>query len=680
MKVSLRWLADHLDLTEKSIDEMADLLTFAGIEVEGIEVMPQHLVVGRIESSDPHPDATKLSVCQVNDGTDEPRQVVCGAKNYQVGDHVPLALPGCNLGDGFVIKESTLRGVASHGMLCAAEEIGLASEEDGLLILSKSTNPGTSLSDLYPPVFDLEITPNRPDLLSHLGLARELAALLEISLSGKPIRDEIQAPTRAAETREVLLDHTDACPFYSARKITGVTIKPSPTWLQEKLSAIGLRPINNVVDITNFVLFEMGQPLHAFDSAKLSGPLHIRAAKAGESFSALDGESYSLEDGDCVIADEEKAHALAGIVGGLESGVTEKTTDLILEAAYFSPSRVRRTSHRVGLHSDSSYRFERGVDPAQILGASELATALIVELAGGTPEEEILAAGTLPSTDRVVKLDPKKCNKLIGADLPTKEIDGILKRLGLAKTKAGWAIPSYRGDLERPVDLIEEVARVVGLDRVPSKRGGIVVSPSKADADFDFRRKVGTHLAHAGLFECQTIKLVSEGQLADDLVSQHRALTPLPVRNPMTDTHSYLRPALLPSLLRIADHNVRMGAPSLAFFEMGTIFVQTPKGDAVEQANLAILLGGPQRESSWTDSDPPVHDLHSLRGLLESLIGHPLTLKPIEDDRVLLPTELLVGKTKIGLIGQVHPARTRQFDFPHPVLVAEIPLKKLASL
>ena len=679
MKTSLNWLNDHLDISGKSIEEMADLLTFAGIEVEGIEQMPDHLVVGQIESSDKHPDADKLSVCSVDDGSDKPRQIVCGAKNFKPGDKVPLALPGCDLGGGFVIKEGKLRGVESHGMMCSAKELGISDDADGLMILPDDLKPGTPLSEVFPPVYDLEITPNRPDLLSHLGIGRELAALTGEKLKSKPSVAKITTPTREAKPEEIKITDKETCPLYTGRFIRDVKVGPSPAWLQERLNSVGLRPINNIVDITNFVLMEVGQPLHAFDLAKLNGGIHVRRAKDNEKFLALDGETYELSESDCVIADSKEPHALGGVMGGEDSGVVESTTDILLESAYFTPSEIRRTSSRLILHSDSSYRFERGVDPAQILGASELATKLILEIAGGKADDEILIAGKIPQTEFTVPLDNDHCRRLIGHDVPNKEIDGILKSLGLKKTKEGWQIPSFRLDLRRPVDLIEEVARVYGLDKVPSKVSAEFVPPSKSDLDYDFRNRVACHLTSIGFCECQTIKLISESQLEDDLASANRKMQPIRVKNPMTDTHSVLRPALTPSLLRVAEHNVRMGLTNLRLFEMGTTFVASPKGDQIEQANLALVVTGSREEISWQATKPEILDIHAVRGILESLTNQPVTLNPKKDDRLLLAAEILIGKSKVGMVGQLWPARARAMDLEQPVLVAEISLKKLAA-
>ncbi|MDA7643961.1 phenylalanine--tRNA ligase subunit beta, partial [Verrucomicrobiales bacterium] len=334
MNTSLNWLQDHIDLSDYSTDALSDLLTFAGIEVEGIQERGagvDHVVVGQIKSSDPHPGADRLSVCQVDDGSGSLRQIVCGAKNYKVNDKVPVALPGAVLPGDFKIKEGKLRGVVSNGMMCSGRELQLTDDHEGLLILKTDEATGTPIGELFESdtLLELEITPNRPDCLSHLGIARELAALAKRPLKGVPHYGASSVTQQPAKTEEITLEASESCPFYTARRITGVKVGPSPDWLKGKLEAIGLRPINNIVDITNYVLFEMGQPLHAFDVAKLDGGICVRLANDGETFQALDGNEYALQTDDLVIADQSKAVAIGGVMGGEDSGVTEGTTDVL---------------------------------------------------------------------------------------------------------------------------------------------------------------------------------------------------------------------------------------------------------------------------------------------------------------------------------------------------------------
>ena len=485
MKFSLNWLNDHLDLDDLSVSELDDLLTFAGIEVEGIEVRGaaiDNLVVAQVVSSGKHPDADKLSVCQIDAGGEAHVQIVCGAKNYQVGDKIPLAQPGCELPGGFKIAPCKMRGVESHGMMCSASELGLAAESDGLLILDTDAAPGTPFSEIVTAdtVFDVEITPNRPDLLSHLGLARELAALTGRKLKGLTAHHtDTGKETEQASADVIEIQSPDTCSFYSGHFIRSVKVGPSPDWLKEKLEAVGLRPINNVVDITNYVLHETGQPLHAFDLAKLKGGIQVRKAQDEESLTALDGESYDLNSTDLVIADSEKAQAIAGVMGGDDSGVTDASTDILLEAAHFAASGVRQTARRFNLSTDSSYRFERGVDPLQTLGASALAVKLITELTGGQADDHALIAGEVPAAPSPVAFSHDACRRLLGHDITDEEIDKILTSLGLERDGASWKIPTWRLDLTRQVDLIEEVTRVYGLDNIPARTIGTYSPASK---------------------------------------------------------------------------------------------------------------------------------------------------------------------------------------------------------
>lgn len=687
MNVSLQWLGDHVDFSEYSIAQLDELLTFAGIEVEGIESLPDHLVVAQILSSEKHPDAEKLSVCQVDDGSGKPRQIVCGAKNYRVGDKVPLALPGCVLDAGggktFEIKEGKLRGVDSLGMMCSAKELGLAADADGLLILSPELKPGTPMAEVYPAVFELEITPNRPDCLSHLGVARELAALARKPLKGRAHFGDSTTPFRAAKADEVRLD-SEACPYYTARIIRGVKVTESPAWLKRKLESIGLRPINNLVDITNYVLMETGQPLHVFDLAKLEGGIVVRQAAAGETFLALDGKEYTLEAEDLVIADARKAVAIGGIMGGEDSGVTESTTDVLLEAAYFNPRAVRRTGRRLGLHSDSSYRFERGVDPLQVAGVSEFAAKLILELAGGKGDAELLVAGCAGEGPKPVALDNDFCRQVIGAEIPDATIDGILASLGLEKDGDAWMIPSFRLDLVRPIDLVEEVARVHGLDGIPAKTMATFASASKADEAYDFLRSLQDRLASLGFHEARNLKLISGAQLADDLATSHRGMSPVRLKNPLNDEQDYLRPGIVPGLLASASRNVHFGNAELRLFEAGRVFVASPKGEEIEHEHLALLMTGARAPRSWADSKPRDLDLHDLRAVLEAICPEGLNLVPVEDGRMLCACSVEIGSgkkaVKIGLAGIVRPARARELDLKAPVFVAEVNLKKLASV
>ncbi len=689
MKTSLSWLKTHLDLSGTTVDKMRNLLTFAGIEVEGIEVLgvdSDKIVVAQILESVPHPKADRLSVCQVDDGSGTPRQIVCGAKNYKVGDKIPLALPGASLPGGIEIKEGKLRDVESNGMMCSGRELGIGDDHGGLLILDPSLPVGKLFRDVVQPdvIFDLEITPNRSDLLSHAGLARELAALTGNAL----IKTTASATTKItkAAANQVLLSAPESCPLYTVRTIKNVRVAPSPEWLQSRLQSVGLRPINNIVDITNFVLMEMGQPLHAFDAEKLQSGIVVRHAMADETIIALDEATYALTTDDLVIADTTQALAIAGVMGGSTSGVTDTTTTILLESAYFTPSHVRRTARRLILSSDSSYRFERGVDPQQVLNASELATKLILEIAGGEAADEVIVAGTAPVLVQDVEFDEVRARKLIGnPDLSSAEMHGVLSSLGLKKIsssddKSLWHIPSHRLDLQRSVDLVEEIARVIGLERIPSRTTGVFTPSQSTDRAYDFAMNLRHAMVHRGWFEAQTLRLISTAQLSHVLGQRVTIEKAIALKNPLSEDHTVLRPSIVPGLIATAALNIRQGLQKLCFFEIGRVFLSIPNGGSREEERIAFLLSGPAINSSWHQKESPVMDVFHLRGILESLPGMAgqtleITPKPLED--WLLSAEVKRGSKTLGWIAQVAPARAREINARHPIYVAELTLNAL---
>ena len=678
MKVAIDWLSDHVDLSGYSGEELDNLLTFAGIEVEGIQSMPEKVVVTTIQSSEKHPDADKLSVCMVDDGTEKPRQIVCGAKNYLVGDNVPLALPGAALGAGFTIKKGKLRGIESNGMLCSAKELG-GEDDSGLWILPPDCKPGTPLRDLFPPVFDLEITPNRPDCLSHLGIARELAALAGRDLKSKPDHSLTCIPQQAATGEDIRISATEECSFYTARRIQGVKVTGSPAWLKSKLESIGLRPINNIVDITNYVLMEMGQPLHAFDAAKLTGCIHVRKAEDKESILALDGVSYQLTPEDLVIADDTGPVAIAGVMGGEAAGVTGETTDILLESAYFSPASIRRSGRRLGISSDSSYRFERGVDPAQVAGASELATNLILEIAGGQAEAHIVSCGALPTLNQEVELNAEDCRKLLGCSIATTKMSTILEQLGIKKLSekgcvSKWQIPSYRGDLTRPADLYEEIARVYGLDNIPSSQRSWFSEISNADRAHDFMTGIANRLSSIGFHETRTIKLTSVARTADNVCTADHE--PVALKNPLNDELTHMRSGLVGALMEVAERNIHQGIEDLRLFEMGTVFSNNSKSE--ETQHLGLLVSGPG-QGFWQDPQPGSADLFTLKGIIEAVSGtNPAFVRTAGAlPAASLITDIMLGKMCVGKAAEISPARARAMDARHPVYAAEIDLDML---
>lgn len=687
MLVSRNWLQEHVDLSGLSNAEFDDILTFAGVEVEGIDeqgVSTDAVVVAQVKQSDPHPNADRLSVCLIDAGEGELRQIVCGAKNYQVGDKVPCALPGAELPGGFKIGETKMRGVESRGMLCSAVELGLGSDHSGLMILPSDWEVGAPVKRFVEndTIFEIEVTPNRPDLLSHYGMAREVAALTKRALRAP----EMSSPETAPAGDAVLLDGQSTCPYYTALRIEGVTVKESPAWLKTRLESIGLRPINNVVDITNFVLHELGQPLHAFDAAKVTGGIRVRHGSEGEPFPALDEQTYELQEGDCVISDESGAAlALAGVMGGLDSGVTESTRDVILESAWFDPPSIRRTARRLVLHSDSSYRFERGVDPGAVLAASALATRLILELAGGSPNGPTLVAGAPPTLTGVVELHEDKLRQLTGGSISIEDARGALERLGLQPDgDRSWRIPSYRLDLQRHIDLAEEVVRVAGLDAIPSRNQASAALPNATDRRYDLELDVKKQLAALGFHEAQTIKLISEPQLRDVL-----ALRPMQdgdvirVSLPLSEDHSVMRPSVIPGLLASAARNVRHGARAVRFFESGRTFRNAGGGKApdLELDTLGLLLGGASQPPSWACKAPSQADVFELKGVLEALLpGAEVQLAPAQRGEFLLAAQIVVNGKTLGSFAQLAPSRARELDLDFPVYVAELDLARICEL
>jgi phenylalanyl-tRNA synthetase beta chain len=666
MKFSLNWLREFVELPN-DVAHLSDLLTLAGIEIKTIDERGanfDNVVVAQIKSSAPHPNADRLSVCQVDDGSGQVRQIVCGARNYKVGDKVPLARPGAALTGGLKIKASKLRGVESQGMLCSAKELGIAEDAAGLLILSPNAPLGAPLGKIFPndTIFDVEITPNRSDLLSHYGLAREIAAL-----TGKPLRPLAIAAPKTTAGPLVQISAPDECPFYSARSIENVTVAPSPDWLQARLEAIGIRPINNIVDIGNLVMLEIGQPLHVFDADRLRGGIVVRLAQPGEEMLALDGRRYRFAGYELLIADEERAVGIGGVMGSEASGVTTATRRVLLESAYFLPASIRRTARELNLPSDASYRFERGVDPAMALRASERAAELMREIAGGGPADETVVAGTLPAPPAGFSLRYPALDGLLGATVLPSEADRILESFGLQKLGATdeqstWRIPSHRPDLRREVDLIEEIVRVFGIHRVPSADRSRFTPISSADRRYDFEMQLRERLVACGFSEVRTSALIARQSLG----ARKRAVE---LRNPLTEDHVALRPSLLSGLIATLERNVRAGARSIRLFEIGRVFL-SPEGE--ERRRLGLLLCGEARSApDWRNQNGRHLDLFDLKGALRATGLGEVALRRSENEEFALATDILLDGKKCGVAGQLAAE-----DSPagSPAFVAEIDL------
>jgi phenylalanyl-tRNA synthetase beta chain len=679
MKVSRNWLSEFVELPETD-SALVNLLTLAGVEVEGVEARGcalDKVVVAQIQESVPHPNADRLSVCTVDDGSGTPRQIVCGAKNYRVGDKVPLALPGAVLPGDFKIKVGKLRGVESHGMLCSGKELNLADDAEGLLILSPDALVGAPIGDIFPAdtIFDLEITPNRADLLSHWGMAREIAALTGKSAPPLPVS------TRKTEgTDQITVEIAAGAPRvdYTARVVRGVRVGPSPAWLQARLEAVGVRPINNVVDVTNYVMLMCGQPLHAFDAARVHGGIRVRLATADEPFLALDGKKYALSADDLVIADAQSALALAGVMGGEESGVTESTREVILESARFEPASVRRTSRRLGLVSDSSYRFERGVDPITVHHASDLAAGLLAEICGADAislkthrhnDAQFCGEPWIPPAP--ITLRASRVRAVLGVKIEETEIDRILAAFAIRKTADGYLPDSRRADLTREIDLIEEVSRVVGMDRIAARTQARFADETETDGRYDQAMELRRACIAQGLHEARSVTLIPADPLGIDPAGVDRNAMQS-IKNPMIDDQVVLRPHLLHGLLKALRANVHNGAKSIRLFEVGRVFSKTSPG---EQEHLAILLSGPLARRSWRGDDLRDADLFDMKGIVAALVPGALTFAAKTSARFLaLPLAVQADGKEIGFIGQLWPADARALDATSPVLVAELDL------
>ena len=687
MKLSLNWLREYLPALDRSAEEIAEALTFTGVEVEGVQVHGagiDKVVVAQIESFQQHPNADRLSVCQVLDGSKTPRQIVCGAKNFRAGDKVPLALPGAVLPDGTKIKASKLRGVESEGMLCSERELGFSDEASGLMILDPSAPIGVALGDLFPPdtIFDLEITPDRPDLLSYIGLARELSIIFQIP--GIKVSDPSAAAAAKpiSDASQVRIDALEACPFAVFHEVRDVTVGPSPDWMRRRLEAAGLRSINNIVDVTNYVMLETGKPIHAYDLSKLALPVIVRFARAGEKLLALDGKTYELNQTHLVIADAEKAIGLGGVMGGEDTGVSSGTTTVLVESAYFDPGLIRRTSRGLGLISDASFRFERGVDPKSVLFAAQRAVQLIKEIAGGTASTSVLVAGQEPKNERKVLFRLNRCTEILGSEIPDAKL--ILERIGLEPgDKDHWEIPSYRLDLEREIDLIEEVSRYYGILKLPGRLQGSPTTSSQIDIKHDDAMLLRRKLAGLGLAEAHTLVFLDEPSLRNSLRPLRETVQ---VRNPLAEDQQVLRPSLIPGLLRAAERNFNRGARSVALFELGQIFLAADlarrseaAAETEESTKLAILLSGENAVPSWNQSSRS-YDLFDAKGILETVYGFSLQANRITpNDLAALVCELVSNGRTIGHLGLVRPRQARELGAKGEVIVAEVELPPVVA-
>ncbi|WP_375462738.1 phenylalanine--tRNA ligase subunit beta [uncultured Methylobacterium sp.] len=692
MKFTLSWLKDHLD-TEASLDTISETLTRIGLEVEGIADKAAALrpyVVARVVEAAQHPNADRLRVCTVDVGDGAPVQVVCGAPNARAGMLSVFAAPGTYVpGKDMTLSVGTIRGVESRGMLCSAAELGLGEDHDGILDLPADAPVGgayASYAGLDDPVIEINLTPNRPDCASVHGIARDLAATgIGALRHASPPRIRGEGPCPVPVTLDLAPAHADLCPHVALRLVRGVRNGPSPAWMQARLRAVGLRPINALVDITNYVTFDRGRPLHVFDAAKVAGGLVVRLAREGERLRALDGRTHALAPEMVVIADDNGVESVAGIIGGAASGCDAATTDVLIESALWNPANIAQTGRRLGVVTDARYRFERGVDPAFTLPGLDLATRWVLDLCGGSPTEATVAGG-MPETDRVIDFPWTEVRRLAGLDLSRVEMKVTLETLGFHVAGTGDRVkvlaPSWRPDIAGKADLVEEIIRIAGLDRIEPKPlaplAGLV--PPALTVIQTRTRRAKRALASRGLMEAVTWSFIPHA----DAVLFGGGGADLALANPIAADLSDMRPSLVPGLLRAAQRNADRGYPDVALFEVGQCFVgDAPEGQSIRAAAVrrgtANLAGGGRHwdgSAATVDAFQAKADALALlaalgipTGGLQVAAGGPGWLHPGRAG-----TLQFGPKNPVGHFGEVHPQVMRALDLKGTLVAFEIVL------
>lgn len=685
MKFTLSWLADHLE-TEATLEEIADMLTRTGLEVESVEDPRAALApftVARVLEAKPHPDADRLTVCTVETGN-ETVQVICGAPNVRAGMKGVFAPAGSYVpGIDLKLKKAKIRGVESQGMLCSEREMMISDEHEGIIELPADAPLGASFAEvagLDDPVIDIAITPNRPDALGVAGIARDLAAagLGRVKTPAPaPVEGRFACPVR------IETDDAEACPVFVGRLIRGVKNGPSPDWLQRRLRAIGLRPISALVDITNFIAYDRGRPLHVYDAAKLTGRVRARLAEPGESFTALDGKTYETLGGECLIADDSGPLGFGGVIGGEASGVTEETTEVLVESALFDPVRTAETGRRHGIESDARYRFERGVDPDFVVSGMEIATAMILELAGGEPSE-ITIAGKVPGARKRVAFDPARIESLGGIALPSGRAREILEALGCDWAEEGDEVtvfaPPWRPDIDGEADLVEEVLRIHGYDAIPDtalpRRDG--VARATLTAGQRRARAVKRRLASEGLDEAVTYSFM-DARAAGHFGGNEA----LRLENPISSELDMMRPSILPNLLLAAGRNRDRGASSVALFEVGPSYLGAEPGEQLQVA--ACVRAGSTGPRHWAGAGGPVDVFEAKRDALAALeaAGAPVDKLQVAREAPSWFHPGRSGAFKLGpkmilaVFGELHPGVLKALDIDGPAAGAEVFLDRV---
>ena len=693
MKISYNWLKQFIQIDWQS-EKTAALLTDLGLEVEVVEKYQsvkgglEGIIVGHVLTCVPHPDADRLKITTVDLGDGTPVQIVCGASNVAAGQKVLVATIGTILydkdGESFTIKKGKIRGQESHGMICAEDEIGLGTSHDGIMVLEESIQPGTSGASVFKiendEVFEIGLTPNRADAMSHLGTARDLkAGMLQSGVSVElmtPSVSNFKVDKRTLKI-DIEVEESKLVPRYCGVTISGISIKPSPAWLQNRLKAIGLNPKNNIVDVTNYVLHELGQPLHAFDAAKITGKVIVKTVASGSKFTTLDDIERTLHEEDIMICDEEGPLCIAGVFGGKESAVTESTTSIFLESAYFNPVSIRKTAKRHQLNTDASFRFERGIDPSITQYALKRAALLIQEVAGGEITSDITDVYPKKIEDFSVFLNFKKVTKIIGQEISKDRIKNILVSLDIkvnsvSDTGLGLTIPAYRVDVQREIDVVEEILRVYGYNNINfSNKVNATIANSPRTDDYKIQNVVATQLNSQGFHEMMANSLTTANyiQLTELLKEAHNVT----MLNPLSSDLATLRQSLLFSGLEAISYNINRKNTDLKLFEFGKTYHKYPSGYE-EKKHLTIFLTGNRNQETWTTIQKPT-DFFFFKGYVNAILerlGIPRNHnQPVTSDVFSEGIAISIGKDTIVEIGVVKKSILKHFGIKQEVFFAD---------
>ncbi|MEZ4803533.1 MAG: phenylalanine--tRNA ligase subunit beta [Gelidibacter sp.] len=694
MKISYNWLKQFINI-DWPAEKTGELLTDLGLEVEGIEPYQsvkgglEGVVVGEVLTCVQHPNADRLKITTVSIGEEQPLQIVCGAPNVAAGQKVPVATIGTTLytetGDAWTIKKGNIRGEESQGMICAEDELGLGKSHEGILILDANLKVGTLVSDVFKvendKVFEIGLTPNRADAMSHFGTARDIkAGLVQKDISVELITPSVSAFHVHNRTLKIDVEVVDKAlaPRYCGVTISGLKIADSPAWLQNRLKAIGLTPKNNVVDITNYVLHELGQPLHAFDASKITGnKVIVKTLPKGTTYTTLDGIVRELHDEDLMICDAEKPMCIAGVFGGVDSGVTENTTSIFLESAYFNPISIRKTAKRHAMNTDASFRFERGIDPNITDYALKRAAILILEIAGGEITSDIVDIYPKKIEDFQVRLSFENAKKLIGEEIPREIIKRILMSLDIkinnvTETGLGLMVPAYRNDVLREVDVIEEILRVYGYNNInTTEKLNASISNSSKFEDFKLQNVIGSQLAAQGFFEIMVNSLTNPDYInySKQLEADHNVT----MLNPLSNDLSAMRQSLLFSGMEVVEHNINRRRYDLKLFEFGKTY-HNYNGNREENKHLSLFVTGNKNSERWNSSTQPT-DFFYLKGTISSVLERlgisRLKAAPIQNDIFSEGVSLSSGKTKLVEFGLINKKVLKHFGISQEVLFAD---------